>query len=156
MCALSFVHPPAFPALVVAADAVVPRYDAVLVAMAASLAAFGAACYCLYRQWCRRGAAAVGALVAVLLPIQAEIIGWRNTGIGDRFNTPCYEPRLSSDDLAVFSRLNECRVPSLTSLEKSRPDTPAAATSTTTIPSTILTSPTSTSAAASPGASAGG
>lgn len=73
---LSFGHPPAFSALVVAADAVGSRYDAVLVAMAVSLAVFGAACYWLFRQWCRPGPSAVGALVAALLPIQAEILGW--------------------------------------------------------------------------------
>lgn len=73
---ITYSHPPAFPALVVAWDVLVGRYDAVLAALCTAVACFGAALYALTRRWFDPLVAATAALVGTLLPVVAEAIGW--------------------------------------------------------------------------------
>ncbi len=73
---IGYSHPPAFPALVVAWNVVLNRYDAVLAAMCTAVGLSALAVYALARQWFDIRAAATGALVATTLPIMAEAVSW--------------------------------------------------------------------------------
>lgn len=70
------IHPPLFPALVLAADWVVGRWDAVLLAMSFSYAVYVVAVYALLRNWHRPLIAVFAAAVAGTSPLLAEILGW--------------------------------------------------------------------------------
>lgn len=73
---LDFTHPPAFPLLVAGARAIVGALPAVLVAMTIGLALAYLSLYALLRQWLRVLPSLFGTSVGMLMPINAELLGW--------------------------------------------------------------------------------
>ncbi len=73
---LPAIHPPVFPAVVLAIDTVTTPWTAVLLAMCASYAVLHLAIYALIRQFHRPTVAAAATAVAAMTPVTAEILGW--------------------------------------------------------------------------------
>ncbi len=73
---LPAIHPPVFPAVVLAIDTVTTPWTAVLLAMCASYAVLHLAIYALIRQFHRPTVAAAATAVAAMTPVSAEILGW--------------------------------------------------------------------------------
>ncbi len=73
---LPTIHPPVFPAMVLAIDRITTPWTAVLLAMCASYAVLHLAIYALIRQFHRPTVAAAATAVAAMTPVSAEILGW--------------------------------------------------------------------------------
>jgi hypothetical protein len=73
---LDFTHPPAFPLLVAGARVVVGPLSGVLAAMVMGLALTYVSVYALLRQWLRVVPSLFGVSVGMLMPINAELVGW--------------------------------------------------------------------------------